>query len=63
MKPQPKPQKQSPQKSRKDYDYNKPIGRCKVCYTLSGWHCYDCGNDFCQSHYHDHKEKNLCRQG
>lgn len=61
MKPQPRQQKQSSSKPRKDYDYNKPIGKCVVCYTLSGWHCYDCDNDFCQMHFADHKEKDLCR--
>ena len=58
MKQQQKPQK--PAKPRKDYDYNKPIGKCIVCYTLSSWHCYDCSNDFCGIHYEDHKQKNLC---
>ncbi|MEM2140810.1 MAG: hypothetical protein QXJ74_07205 [Nitrososphaera sp.] len=62
MKAQPRQQKQLPQKKpRKDYDYNKPVGKCVVCYTLSGWHCDDCGNDYCQSHFYDHKEKNQCR--
>lgn len=64
MKPQQKPQKQpAPKSSRKDYDYNKPIGKCMVCYTLSGWHCYECGNDFCQAHYHEHKDRNQCKAG
>src|SRR5437773_2152644 len=53
MKQQQKPQK--PAKPRKDYDYNKPIGKCVVCYTLSNWHCYDCSNDFCGIHYEDLK--------
>lgn len=62
MKPQPKTQKQPTQKnSRKDYDYNKPIGKCSVCYTLSGWRCEDCSNDFCQTHFYEHREKNQCR--
>jgi hypothetical protein len=60
MKQQPRPQKQTT-KPRKDFDYNKPIGKCMICYTLSGWHCYDCNNDFCQTHFQDHKEKNLCK--
>ena len=59
MKPQPRPQKTT--SSRKDYDYNKPSGKCVICYTLSGWHCYECGNDYCESHFRDHKEKNLCK--
>ena len=37
MKPQPRQPKPSSTKPRKDYDYNKPIGKCVVCYTLSGW--------------------------
>ena len=62
MKAPPRQQKQPLQKKpRKDYDYNKPIGKCVVCYTLSGWHCDDCGNDYCQSHFYDHKEKNQCQ--
>ncbi len=61
MKPQPRQQKPSSAKPRKDYDYNKPIRKCVVCYTLSGWHCYDCDNDFCQMHFQDHKQKNLCK--
>ena len=61
MKAQSKPQKTSSTKQRKNYDYNKPIGKCVICYTLSGWHCYDCDNDFCQTHFEDHKEKQLCR--
>lgn len=60
MKAQPRQQKPPP-KQRKDFDYNKPINKCVICYTLSGWHCYDCDNDFCQLHFHDHKEKNLCK--
>lgn len=60
MKAQPRQQKQSSVKPRKDFDYNKPIGKCVVCYTLSGWHCCDCNGDFCQIHFQDHKEKNLC---
>ena len=44
----------------KHYDYNKPIGKCVVCYTLSGWHCGDCNHDFCQSHFQAHKENNEC---
>ena len=47
-------------KSSKKFDYNKPISRCSVCYTLSGWHCYDCENDYCESHFHIHKETNQC---
>jgi hypothetical protein len=31
-----------------------------VCYTLSGWHCYDCNNDFCETHFQNHKQNNLC---
>jgi len=51
----------TPQKSKnKNFDYNKPIGKCMICYTLSGWHCYDCGHDYCQSHFHIHKESNQC---
>ncbi|HEX6562426.1 MAG TPA: hypothetical protein VF016_10425 [Nitrososphaera sp.] len=62
MRPPQKPQKQPQSKSsRKDYDYNKPIGKCVVCYTLSGWHCYECGNDFCQTHYYEHKDRNQCK--
>jgi hypothetical protein len=53
-------EQQKPVKPRKDYDYNKPIGKCVVCYTLSDWHCYDCNNDFCEVHFQDHKQKNLC---
>ncbi|MGD1835053.1 MAG: hypothetical protein ACPKPY_08520 [Nitrososphaeraceae archaeon] len=44
----------------KKYDYNKPLGKCMICYTISGWHCYDCGNDFCATHFHLHKENNSC---
>ncbi len=47
-------------KVNKHYDYNKPIGKCVVCYTLSGWHCGDCNNDFCQAHFQAHKENNEC---
>jgi hypothetical protein len=66
MKAQARQQKQSSSpppsaaKQRKDYDYNKPIGKCMICYTISGWHCYECDNDFCQMHFQDHKQKNLC---
>jgi hypothetical protein len=49
-------------KPRKDYDYNKPIGRCVVCYTLSDRHCYDCNNDFCEGHFQDHKQKDICKK-
>ena len=51
---------QKPLKPRKDYDYNKPVRKCVVCYTLSGWHCYECNNDFCISHFEDHKQRKLC---
>ena len=61
MKPQPRQQKPPSAKPRKNYDYNKPIRKCVVCYTLSGWHCDDCDNDFCQMHFQDHKQKNLCK--
>lgn len=47
-------------KPRKDYDHNTPVKKCLVCYTLSGWHCYECNNDFCQAHFYDHKDKNYC---
>jgi len=42
------------------FDYNQPTGRCKVCSTLSGWHCYDCGGDFCQNHFEHHKDNHFC---
>jgi hypothetical protein len=54
--------KASQKSKNKNFDYNKPVGKCMICYTLSGWHCYDCGNDYCQSHFHTHKEKNQCLQ-
>ena len=53
-------QQRSNNKSRSHYDYNKPISKCVVCYVLSGWHCYDCGHDFCSDHFQKHKENNEC---
>jgi hypothetical protein len=44
------------------FDYNQPTGRCKVCSTLSGWHCYDCGSDFCQNHFEHHKDNHFCEK-
>ena len=51
---------QKPLKPARNFDFNKPVNTCIICYTLSGWHCYECGNDFCEAHFHTHKEKNLC---
>jgi hypothetical protein len=48
------------QRQRRNYDYNQPVARCKICYTISGWHCYDCDNDFCESHFERHKETDFC---
>ena len=53
--------KPSPKKGRKDYDHNNPVRRCSVCYTLSGWHCYDCGKDYCGQHFQAHKDNNQCK--
>lgn len=53
--------KPSPKKGRKDYDHNNPVRRCSVCYTLSGWHCYDCGKDYCDQHFQAHKDNNQCK--
>lgn len=47
-------------KSRSNFDYNKPISKCIVCHILSGWHCYDCDNDFCQDHFNHHKQNDTC---
>ncbi len=33
-------------KQSKEFDYNKPISKCNVCYTLCGWHCYECSKIF-----------------
>jgi hypothetical protein len=48
-------------RTRPDYDYNKPISVCSVCYTLGKWHCYDCNQDFCEEHYYKHKASNGCK--
>ena len=49
-------------KQNKEFDYNKPISKCNICYTLCGWHCYECETDFCQDHFVQHKEKGLCKK-
>ena len=49
-------------KQSKEFDYNKPISKCNVCYILCGWHCYDCSMDFCQDHFMQHKEKGSCNK-
>jgi len=53
-------EQQRQQRPTKFFDYNQPTGRCKVCCTISGWHCYDCGSDFCQNHFENHKDNNFC---
>ena len=49
-------------KQNKEFDYNKPISKCNICYTLCGWHCYECETDFCQDHFVQHKERGLCKK-
>ncbi len=49
-----------PNRTRHDYDYNKPVAVCSTCSTLAGWHCYDCNRDFCMEHYNGHKANNTC---
>jgi hypothetical protein len=55
-----KQQRQPKFKGKKNFDYNMPFRKCTTCYTISAWHCYDCGADFCESHFQDHKERKLC---
>ncbi len=47
-------------RARHDYDFNKPVATCITCSTLAGWHCYECGKDFCMEHYNAHKQNNSC---
>ncbi|MFQ5920461.1 MAG: hypothetical protein ACE5JV_00400 [Nitrososphaerales archaeon] len=47
-------------RTRHDYDYNKPVAVCITCSTLASWHCYDCGKDFCPEHFNAHKANNMC---
>ena len=49
-------------RSTRYFDYNQPTGKCKVCSTISGWHCYDCGGDFCQNHFERHKNNRICKK-
>lgn len=42
------------------YDHNNPIKTCKVCSTIGDWHCYECSNNFCSTHFHSHKQMQLC---
>ena len=42
------------------YDHNNPIKTCKVCSTIGDWHCYECANNFCSTHFRSHKEMQLC---
>jgi hypothetical protein len=42
------------------YDHNNPVRICSVCSTIGGWHCYECSKDFCNTHFANHKEQQLC---
>ncbi|MGI0089954.1 MAG: hypothetical protein ACREAF_06395 [Nitrosopumilaceae archaeon] len=44
----------------KSYDHNNPVSICSVCFTLGGWHCFECSKDFCNDHFASHKELQLC---
>lgn len=45
---------------KKNFDYNKPLDKCIICYTISGWHCGDCDNHFCYAHFTNHKQLDQC---
>ena len=45
---------------KKNFDYNKPLDKCIICYTISGWHCGDCNNHFCSVHFTNHKQLDKC---
>ncbi len=64
MRQQPQKRIQKPRivKHSKEFDYNNPISKCNVCYTLCGWHCFECSIDFCQDHFMQHKEKGSCKK-
>jgi hypothetical protein len=47
---------------KKNFDYNRPLNKCVVCYTISGWYCYECGNHFCVTHFDNHKQLDNCNK-